>query len=387
MSEGKRGPLDGVTVVDLTRVLAGPYCTMILAELGATVIKVENPKGGDDSRAFPPIVDGRSAYFASVNRGKKSVALDLKSPEDRAAFEALLDRADVLVENYRGGTMERLGFGWEALHARYPRLVYCAVSGFGHNGPYAEKPAYDMIVQALGGIMSITGHPGGPPARVGASIGDITAGLFAAVGINAALLHRERTGEAQKVDVAMLDSQVAILENAVASFFATGRSPGPLGARHGSIAPFAAFEAADGPIAIAAGNDALFAALARAVGRAGWIDDPRFATNAARVAHVVALTDELNAALASKTKAEWRAILDAAGVPCGPIQSVAEVVADPQIVARNMIVATAGGLKMPGNPIKLSAFPDPPTRTDAPELDADREEVLGILPPRPHGRA
>jgi len=211
-----RGPLSGITVVDLTRVLAGPFCTMVLSDLGARVIKVERPGSGDDSRHIGPFVNGRSVYFSSLNRGKESIALDLAAAGDRAVFEALLERADVLVENFRPGAMERLGLGWEQLHARHPRLIYAAASGFGRTGPYRGRAAYDMVVQGMGGIMSVTGHPGSPPTRVGTSIGDIAAGLFTAIGVNAALYHRERTGEGQLIDVAMLDCQVAILENAIA---------------------------------------------------------------------------------------------------------------------------------------------------------------------------
>ena len=220
------GPLSGITILDLTRVLAGPYCTLVLADLGARVIKVEAPGHGDDSRAYGPFVNGRSAYFMAMNRGKESIALDLKAAADRAVFERLLERADVLVENFRGGTMERLGYGWDVLHARHPRLIYAAASGFGHSGPYAAKPAYDMVVQGMGGIMSITGHAGGPPTRVGASIGDITAGLFTAVGVAAALHHRNASGVGLKIDVAMLDCQVAILENAISRYFVTAVGEG-----------------------------------------------------------------------------------------------------------------------------------------------------------------
>ncbi len=383
MTAKKKGPLDGIVVVDLTRVLAGPFSTMMLADMGAEVIKVENPDGGDDSRTFLPMVSDRSAYFMSVNRGKKSVALNLKDENDRRRFEALLARADVLVENFRGGTMEKLGYGWDELHPLYPRLIYAAVSGFGHTGPYAHKAAYDMVVQAMGGVMSITGHPGGKPTRVGVSIGDITAGLFLTSGITSALYHRAMTGEAQKVDVAMLDCQVAILENAIAQFVATGQSPGPLGDRHGSIAPFGVFHASDGHLVIAAGNDALFAALAKALHAQQLKDDPRFATNEARVTHVTQLTAELNHLLATRTKAEWIKRIDAAGVPCGPINNIRDVMQDPQIRARNMIITTddpvIGRIEMPGNPIKLSAFDDPLTRHDAPELDEDRIDVLGDL--------
>jgi len=289
------GPLSGITIVDLTRVLAGPYCTMVLADLGARVIKIEAPDGGDDSRGYGPFVNDKSAYFMAMNRGKESIALDLKTDADRKVFERLLEQADVLVENFRPGAMERLGYGWEALHAHHPRLIYAAASGFGHTGPYAPKPAYDMVVQGMGGIMSITGHPGGPPTRVGASIGDITAGLFTAIGIASALHHRHTSGEGMKIDVAMLDCQVAILENALSRYFLTGRSPQPLGARHPSIAPFAAFATADGHIIIAAGTDALFGKLCVALGRPALARDGRFLRNDARAENVDALGAEVEA--------------------------------------------------------------------------------------------
>lgn len=374
------GPLAGVTVIDLTRVLAGPYCTLVLRDLGARVIKVEVPGQGDDSRQIGPFVHGKSAYFMSLNRGKESIALDLKAAADRALFERLLGKADVVVENFRAGTMEKLGYGWETLHARWPRLIYAAASGFGHSGPYAHRPAYDMVVQAMGGIMSLTGHPGGPPTRVGTSIGDITAGLFAAIGIASALYHRSRTGEGIKIDVAMLDCQIAILENAIARYQATGQAPGPLGARHPSIAPFEAYASADGHIVIAAGNDALFRRAAAALGRPELAEDGRFATNQDRCAHVEALKAEIEAVLLRHPTAHWLAVLEAAGVPCAPINNVAEALADPQVLARNMVVTAldpeAGPLRMAGNPIKTSAFPDPATRPPAPELDADRARLL-----------
>lgn len=374
-----KGPLSGIRVVDLTRVLAGPYCTMMLAEQGAEIVKVETPKGGDDSRHIGPFVDGRSAYFMSINRGKKSVALDLKAPDDRKRFETLLETADVLVENYRGGTMEKLGYGWDMLRARYPRLIYCAISGFGHTGPYAAKPAYDMIVQAMGGIMSITGYAGQPPARVGASIGDLAAGMYGAAAIQGALFHRERTGEAQKLDVSMLDCQVALLENAIAQTHVRGTAPGPIGARHPSIAPFGMFRARDGYLAVAAGNDTLFRALCTAIGEPALAGDPRFATNPLRVDHVDELTAALDAALARDDRAAWFAKFEAAGIPCGPINTVTDVIADPQVAARNMIVHiddAAGPFPTPGNPIKSSIFPDLPTRNAAPALDEHRSEIL-----------
>jgi CoA:oxalate CoA-transferase len=367
------GPYRGLKVVDCTRVLAGPYCTMMLADLGATVIKVEAPNTGDDARHIGPFIKGKSAYFMSLNRGKHSVALDLKSAGDRTVFERLLGEADLLVENYRGGTMEKLKYDWPTLHARFPKLIYAAVSGFGHTGPYKEKPAYDMVVQGMGGVMSLTGHPGSPPTRVGTSIGDITAGLFALSAIGAALYHREKTGEAQKIDIAMLDSQVAILENAIARYVATGKAPVPLGARHPSITPFAAFQTGDHPIIIAAGNNQLFARMCKAIGAPALADDARFKTNDLRNENHAALAAEMEHALKTNTAAHWLAAIEAAGVPCGPINDVAQVLADPHVIARNMVVtmhdADVGDLKLAGNPMKLSAFADPSTRPPAPRLD------------------
>ncbi len=378
-----KGPLNGITVIDLTRVLAGPYCTMVMADLGARVIKIENPEGGDDARQVGPFINGKSAYFMGINRQKDSIALNLKADDDRAVFERLLAHTDVLVENYRPGAMEKLGYGWESLHPRFPGLIYAAASGFGHTGPYSPRPAYDMVVQGMGGVMSLTGHPGGPPTRVGTSIGDITAGLFTAIGVNAALYHRSQTGEGQKIDVAMLDSQVAILENAIARYSATGDVPGPLGARHPSITPFQAFATADGHLVIAAGNDGLFRRLCDAIGRPELTDNPLFKSNPDRNTHVAALTDELEATLSARTTADWLAILEAAGIPSGPINNVAQVLADPQIRARNMVIsvedATAGTVTMAGNPIKLSGFPDPETRSPAPDLDASRKQLLAEL--------
>lgn len=379
------GPLNGITVLDLTRVLAGPYCTMVLADLGARVIKVEQPGTGDDSRAYGPFLKGASAYFLSLNRGKESIALDLKNKADRVTFERLLDRCDVLVENYRPGTMEKLDYGWDKLHAAYPRLIYAAASGFGHTGPYSKRAAYDMVVQAMGGIMSITGHPGQPPVRVGTSIGDITAGLFTAIGVNAALLHRAVTGAAIKVDVAMLDCQVAILENAISRYAATGEIAEPIGARHPSITPFAGFEASDGWMVIAAGNDSLFQKLTTALGTPALASDKRFASNALRTEHWTALFTELGKTLRGQPVAHWLSVLDAAGVPCGPINTIDKVLADPHVKARNMVVTAndpgLGPLIMAGNPIKLSGFADPAERRPAPALDQNRAAILGELEP------
>src|ERR1700761_8024598 len=379
------GPLSNLLVIDLTRVLAGPYAALMLNELGARVIKVEPPRTGDDSRHIGPFVKTpsgkvKSGYFMSVNRAKESIALDLKADGDRAIFEALIARADVLIENYRGGTMEKLGYGYEQIKERHPRLIYCGVSGFGHTGPYAKRPAYDMVVQAMGGVMSLTGHPDSPPTRVGTSTGDLSAGLFAVIGILTALYDRKNTGAGQKVDIAMLDSQVALLENAISRYVATGDVPGRLGSRHPSIAPFAAFATKDGHIAIAAGNDDLFARVARVAGREDLIADARFTSNPKRVNNVDALAAERENALSAKTSKEWLALLEAAGVPCGPLNNVAEVMEDPQVIARNMIVESLdpdmGPIRMQGNPIKLSAHEDAKTRGAAPDLDEDRKRIL-----------
>jgi CoA:oxalate CoA-transferase len=368
------GLLSGVLVVDLTRVLAGPFCTMMLAELGARVIKVENPHGGDDSRHFEPFVQGQSAYFASLNRGKESIALDLKDAADRAAFLRLVGRADVLVENFRPGTLERLGLGYESLRAVNPRLIYAAVSGFGQTGPWSRKPAYDLIVQALGGMMSVTGQPGGPPTKAGTSVGDITGGLFLLAGIAAALYHREKTGTGRLVDVAMLDGQLAILESAIMRYDATGQVPGPLGSRHPSITPFEPYAAADRPLVIAAGNDALFGRLCAALGRADLAADPRYASNSARTRHADELKADLEAVLRRRPAGHWVEVLEDAGVPCSLIQNVAEAVAHPQTQARNMVVR-AGDLLMAGNPVKIEGFADAPTRRPAPELNADGDRI------------
>lgn len=377
------GPLSGITIIDLSRILAGPYCTLLLAELGARVIKVEPPLQGDDARHYGPFKNGKSAYFASVNRGKESIALDLKSPSGRDTFERLLDKSDALVENFRPGTMEKLGYGWESLHPRYPRLVYAAASGFGHSGPYSHYPAYDMVVQGLGGIMSITGHPGMPLTRVGTSVGDLAGGLYAAVALNAALLHRERTGEAIKVDVALFDCQLALLENAIMRYTTTGEIPGPMGARHPSITPFEAFHTADGNLIIAAGNDGLFVKLANGLGRPELAANPLFKTNTLRNQHQEALRAEIENVLRTESTEHWISVLEAAGVPCGPVNNVAQAIAHPQTAARNMLVSVddpvTGPLKLAGNPMKFTDFADPPTRRPAPDLDADRDKILSEL--------
>lgn len=376
-------PLDTITVLDMTHVLAGPFAAMTMADLGAHVIKVERPGSGDDTRAFPPFKGEKSAYFATLNHGKRSIALDLKAEADRAVFERLLARADVILENFRPGTMEKLGYGWEALHARYPRLIYGAVSGFGHTGPDALRPAYDMVVQARGGVMSITGEKDREPVRVGASIGDIVAGMFMLQGVLAALYDRENTGLGRKVDVAMLDGQLAILEHAVAITSVTGTPPGPTGARHPSITPFETFHASDGLFVIAAGNDALFGRLCDVLGLP-LADDPRFATNPARCENARLLKRLIEAVTLDQPKDHWIDRLEDAGVPTGPIQNVADAMRDSQILARNMVVDVLDvdgkpAFKAAGNPIKISGMEDLGTRGPAPDLDGDRAAILDWL--------
>jgi len=370
------GPLAGTLILDLSRILAGPYCSLLLNELGARVIKVE-PPGGDDARAYGPFEDGESLYFAAINRGKESITLDLKQANDRAILERLLARADVILENFRPGTMEKLGLGWEDLRAKNPRLIYAAASGFGHTGPWAKKPAYDMIVQGLGGIMSVTGHPGQKPARIGVSIGDLGAGIYTALGIADALFHRERTGEATKVDVSMLDCQLSLMENPAMRYLASGAVPGPMGGRHATITPFAIFETADQPIVIAAGNDGLFHKLCAALGQPDWATDQRFRTNDDRRGRAEELAGMIEGVLAQHGAAHWLDVLEAGGVPAGPINTVAEALAHPQVTPRHMIVQ-AGGVRMIGNPVKVEPFAanDDGVRAPAPKLDGDRARLL-----------
>ncbi len=383
MTQTAKGPLSGILVIDLSRILAGPYCTLLMAEMGARVIKVEPPKGGDDARAYGPFINGRSTYFASVNRGKESIALDLKAEADRAIFEKLLEKADVVVENFRPGTMEKLGYGWDTLHKKYPKLIYASASGFGHTGPNSKDPAYDMVVQGMGGIMSITGNEGQPPSRVGTSIGDIGAGLFTAIAVNAALVHRLKTGESTKVDIAMFDCQLALLENAIMRYTVEGEIPGPLGARHPTITPFQAFRTSDGSIIIAAGNDSLFVKTCDALGRQDLATSADYKTNALRLKNHLQLERELESVLKTNTTEHWLAVIGKAGVPCGPINNIAQALQHPQVSARNMLIeapdGSGGTLKLAGNPIKMSAFEDPKTRRPAPDLDSDRQAILSFV--------
>jgi len=371
--------LEGIKILDLTRVLAGPYATMILGDLGADVIKIEMPKTGDDSRQFGPFVGDESAYFMSLNRNKRSITLNLKSETARGLFVEMIKEADVVVENFRPGTMEKLGLGYDELKKINPRIIYAASSGFGHTGPYSKRAAYDGVVQAMGGIMSITGEKDGKPTRVGPSIGDISAGMFTSIGILAALQYRNATGLGQKVDVAMLDCQVAMLENAISRYVVTGDIPGPAGNRHSSIVPFEPFDTTDGEIMIAAGNDVLWAKLCKVMERSDLAEHESFKTNLLRSTNYDILRPMIAEVIQTKNTHEWQEILDNAGVPNGPINTVDKVIQDPQVISREMIVEiehpVAGKLKMPGVPVKLSETPGS-IRRPAPLLGQHTDEIL-----------
>lgn len=376
------GALKGIRVIDLTRVLAGPYCSMILGDLGAEVIKIEIPGVGDDSRAFPPFVENESVYFLSLNRNKKSITLNLKSEKGKELFLNMVKKSHVVVENFRPGTMEKLGLGYEELKKANPKIIYAASSGFGHTGPYSHKPAYDMIVQAMGGIMSITGPDENTPTKVGASIGDIISGMFTAIGILAGLNHMNNTGVGQKVDVAMLDCQVAVLENAIARYLITGKIPRPIGNRHPSITPFGTYKSKDSEIVIAIGNDRLWEKFCKIVGKEELIEDERFKTNSQRTENVSQLEPILSELIKCKTTMEWISILEREGIPCSPINNVKDVIEDPQVIERNMIVEvehkSIGKVKIPGNPIKMSETPGT-IDTSAPMLGEHTADILKSL--------
>ncbi|MDR7418835.1 MAG: CoA transferase [Armatimonadota bacterium] len=355
-------PLDDLLVIDLTRALAGPYCTVMLADLGARVIKIETPDGGDDTRGWgPPFINGESAYFLGINRNKQSLTVNLKAPRGQEVLRRLIDRADVLVENFRPGIMDRFGFGYEAVRAMNPRLIYASISGFGQDGPYRERVAYDLIVQGMGGLMGTTGDEGGPPVKVGVAVTDIAAGMFAAFGVLAALHVRARTGRGQLVDASMLDSQVAWTTYQAGAYFATGQNPKRLGTAHPSLVPYQSFKARDGYVNVAVGSEGIWSRFVVAVGAPQLADDPRFRTNADRVKHRDALIPLLEPLFAAKTMAEWSAIFDASGVPAGPIYQMSDLFADPQVKHRQMLVEVehprAGRIKQTGVPLKFSETP------------------------------
>jgi crotonobetainyl-CoA:carnitine CoA-transferase CaiB-like acyl-CoA transferase len=370
-------PLHGITVLDLTRVLSGPYCTMLLADMGARVIKVERPGKGDDTRAWgPPFLQGESAYFLSINRNKESVTLDFKQPRGRAVLDRLFAMTDVIVENFRPGTLAKLGLDYAALAPRHPRLVYCSISGFGHSGPRRKEPGYDAVMQAEGGLMSITGAADGPPFRLGVAIADIVSGMFAAQGVTAALFSRERTGHGQAVDIAMLDSVAALLTYQAGIYFATGTAPARMGNRHPTIVPYETFRASDGDFVIAVGNDEQwlrFCAVAELE------PEERFATNNQRVTLYQELKPLLDARLRTQTRSHWIRQLTSAGVPCGSVRDLHEMFSDPQIAARTMMLdvehPTIGPLRLLGTPLKLSRTP-PAVRTAPPTLGQHTDDVL-----------
>lgn len=355
-------PLDGVKVVDLTRVLAGPYCTMLLADMGADVVKVERPGAGDDTRAYgPPFLNGESAYFLSINRNKRSLTLNLKKSEALDVLGKLISTADVLVENFRPGTMEDFGYGYEKVQEMNPRLVFCSISGFGHSGPKSELPGYDLIIQGEGGAASLTGSPDGPPYKMGTSQADIIAGMMGFQGILLALMARARTGRGQKVDIGMLDCQVALLTYQAGIYFATGQSPTRMGNQHPTITPYETYRCQDGYINLACGNDGMWRAFCKALDQNAWAEDARFRTNADRVQHRKQLGALIEPVLLQKTTQEWITVLQQHGVPCGKIQSVGDVCEDPQVKARDMVVdiqhPKAGPIRVTGVPIKLSDTP------------------------------
>ena len=373
-------PLDGIRVVDLSRVVSGPFCTMTLADMGADVIKIEEPGRGDESRAFgPPFLGGESPYFLSINRNKRSCTVNLKCEDGRAVLHRLVARADVLVQNFRPGAMERLGLDYAELAARHPRLVYCSISGFGDSGPDAARPGYDLIVQGESGLMDLTGEPDGPPTRVGTSIADLTTGLMAAQGILLALYARQTTGRGQHVRVAMLDALVSLLTYNTGNYVATGEAPTRRGNDHPSVAPYQTLRAADGWINLGIANDALWRRYCDAIERPDLRDDPRFATAPARVRHRTELIPVIEALSLLRTVGEWTDLLGAAGVPCGRIRNVAEVCTNPQLTERGRIVErphpTAGVVKMIGQPIELGDTPGS-IRTAPPLLGEQTDDVL-----------
>ncbi len=377
-------PLEGIRVLDLSRILAGPFCTMMLGDMGAEVVKVENPAGGDDTRGWPPFYEGgESSYFQSVNRNKKSLTLDLKAEEGKDVLRHLVEKSDVLIQNFRPGAIERLGFDWETCRALNPRLIYASVSGYGQSGPSRERPAYDILLQGEGGLMSITGAEGGGGFKTGIAIADLTTAMFATQGILLAIIARERTGRGQYVDTAIQDGQAALMSHAAGNFFATGTPPGRLGNRHPSIAPYRDFPCADGELIVAAANDSLWQRFASAIGREDLADDPRWEKNAQRVEGRDELEAQIIETMRAKTRAEWAKIVSGAGVPCGPVRTIEELCADPQVHHREMVVeiehAKTGVLKMMGNPMKLSDTPGA-IRLPPPLLGEHTGEVLtGLL--------
>jgi formyl-CoA transferase len=373
-------PLQNVRVLDLSRVLAGPYCTMMLGDLGAEVIKVERPGVGDDTRAWgPPFAAGESAYYLCANRNKQSLTLNLKSPAGRDIAARLAERCDVLVENFLPGTLDGWGLSYETLSQRNPRLIYCSITGFGQTGPRRDEPGYDIMIQALAGVMSITGEPTGPPMKVGVAISDITAGMFACHAILAALFARERTGRGDRIDMALFDATIAWLANVGSNYLVSGVVPQRQGTAHPNIVPYQAFAAADTSLIIAVGNDGQFAKFCECLGRSDLAGDPRFTTNALRVENREALIPVVAAEIVRRSAGEWSQRLEQAGIPCGPVNTVDRVFADSQTTAREMLIEVShpaiGPLKIAGSPLKIASLQHPPRRPP-PLLGEHSEQVL-----------
>ena len=375
------GPLEGIRILDLSWVLAGPFATMVLSDLGAEVIKVERPQTGDLARGNGPFIDGESSYFLSINRGKKSVTIDLQTPQGKQVFLELVKKVDVVVENFVPGTMERLGLDYEVVKKQNPGVIYASISGFGQTGPCAHNRALDIIIQAMGGMMSITGEPDGRPLKPGASLGDIAAGLFTTIGILSALLERGKSGKGQMLDISMLDCQLSILENAFARFFATGEVPRRLGTRHPVFTPFQAFETKDGYIVVAMVGGVrnqwpLFCAI---IGRLDLMDDERYQTGGSRTEHYNELEPILNEVMKTKTTDEWLKELSEVGIPCGPINTIDQVASHPQVLAREMIVEVLhpriGKVKLINTPVKLSRTPAKVEKA-SPDLGQDTQQLL-----------
>jgi CoA:oxalate CoA-transferase len=376
-------PLGNIKVLDLTRVLAGPFCTMILNDLGAYILKVEMPGTGDDARCFGPFKNEQSLYFVSINRGKESISLNLKTEKGNNILKELVKKFDVVIENYRPGTMEKLGLGYDELKKINPKIIYAASSGFGHTGPDSQKPAYDILAQAMGGIMSITGWPNSQPTRVGMSLGDITASLYTAIGINAALYQRTITGEGQKIDVSMLDCQVSILENALARYQVDGKSPEPIGNRHPTITPFQAFKANDTYFVIALGNDSLWETFCNAIKRSDLITDKRFETNGLRTKNVKELEPILSEIFLEKNTEQWFEVFEKVQIPYSPINTIDKVMQNRQVLSRNMIVEvedkSAGKIKIAGNPIKMTTIEEKNFRDPAPDIGEHNSKIYSEL--------
>ena len=380
MSNPNKGPLDGIRVLDLTRVLAGPYCTMFLGDLGADIVKVEQPGIGDDTRGWgPPFAGGESAYFLCVNRNKKSITLDLKSAEGIGLLRRLASSADVLIENFRPGTMERLGLGEKDLRATNPRLIYASLSGFGADGPMSDAPGYDLIIQAWGGLMSITGMPDGEPTKVGVAIIDLVAGLMLGKSIVAALFAREKLGAGQKIDTSLLEAEVACLINVGSNYLVEGKIPGRWGNAHPTIVPYQSFKTADGFLVIGVASEGIWRRFCAAIGRAEWADDPRFAKNSNRVENRGALITTLSEIFLGRETDAWLKLLNEGEVPCAPVQTIDKVFAASQVRHRDMLVEidhpTAGLVRMAGIPVKFSATPAS-VRLPPPLLGQHTEEVL-----------